>query len=110
MSGLITWLGKIRPNVVILSLVGAALTAYIAGKLIGLLGELGIDGTIAVVALLSMIVGIGIGNLYNIASQVATDPTPPPPPTVPADVHASLMSTLLWRLAAAPAPPTEKRE
>lgn len=75
-------IAKIRPNVIILSLIVAILT-YLFG--IALIGK--IDRLISS-EILALLLGIGIGGLLTLAGQIASDP---PPPTVPADTHERMM-------------------
>ena len=84
--------GKLRPNVIILAGLAAILVLIFGYMLIGKLEVQGDEATLAVTAILSMIVGIGIGGLMAIAGQVATDP---PPPTVPASTHEAMMGKAL---------------
>ena len=85
-------LEKIRPNVIVLSLIGGALTWYVVGQLVGFLKDIeGLEAGLAIVAVLSTLIGIGIGSLFTIASQVAQDP---PPPTVPAPIAERLINVL----------------
>ena len=74
-------LSKIKPNVIILAGMASALTLVLVILLLGhekFVGEGFPFGEVV-----SMIIGIGIGSLLTIASQVAQDP---PPPTVPAHI------------------------
>ena len=78
-------LSKVRPNVLVLAGFGALLTGLFGYALIAILSDGdGADFILAVVAVLSMLVGIGVGGLMTLSGQVATDP---PPPTVSAEVH-----------------------
>ena len=83
---------KIKPMVALLATGVFALALIFGLKLIDILekGD-GDEFVLAAVAILSMIVGIGVGGLMTLAGQVATDP---PPPTVPADVHLQAIETV----------------
>ena len=70
-------LQKIKPNVIILSSFAALLTGLAILHLVDNVTDA--EST----TILSMLIGIGIGSLLTIASQVAQDP---PPPTVPAHI------------------------
>ena len=79
------FLDKLKPMVALLAAGVFALALVFGLKLIDILDQgTGGEFVLAVVAILSMIVGIGVGGLMTLAGQVATDP---PPPTVPAQVH-----------------------
>jgi len=77
---------KIKPNVLILAGMATALTLVLVIKLIGHDEFVGEDFPFGEVV--SMIIGIGIGSLLTIASQVAQDP---PPPTVPAHIVEKML-------------------
>ena len=79
-------MNKLRPNVILLALLVAMLTGYLAVKLI--------DRTEAIISneILALLVGVGIGGLVGVMSAVAQDP---PPPTVPASTVEHLADSLL---------------
>ena len=79
---------KIRPNVMVLATIAGTLTLIFGWLLINRLTIDNAEATLAIVAVLSMIVGIGIGGIMTLAGQVASDP---PPPTVPAGTHERMM-------------------
>ena len=83
---------RIKPMVAFLAAGVFALALVFGLKLISILeaGE-GSEFVLAVVAILSMIVGIGVGGLMTLAGQVATDP---PAPSVPAAVHLQAIETV----------------
>ena len=86
------FLNKLKPMVALLAIGVFALALIFGLKLIDILSEGdGDEFVLAVVAILSMIVGIGVGGLMTLAGQVATDP---PPPTVPAEVHLEVIETI----------------
>ena len=89
------FVNKLKPMVAFLAVGVFALALVFGLKLISILGAgEGAEFVLAVVAILSMIVGIGIGGLMTLAGQVATDP---PPPTVPAHVHLAALEAVRSR-------------
>lgn len=79
-------LSKIRPNVLYLGTIVAAMVVVLAVMLIDKVDVL-ISNEI-----LSLLVGIGIGGLLTVVGQVASDP---PPPTIPAELHLDVIKRLL---------------
>ena len=78
-------LSKIRPNVIFLAVLIAAVTGYLAVRLL--------DKTEAILSgeILSLLVGIGIGGLVTAMGTVAQDP---PPPTVPASTFEKMVDRI----------------
>lgn len=79
-------LDKVRPNVIVLAILVAALTGYLAIMLIGK------TDTLVSNEILALLVGVGIGGLVGVMSSVSQDP---PPPTVPSDTHERLITKIV---------------
>lgn len=77
---------KLRPNVLLLATLAAALTFVFGAALIDKVAVLPSQEVLA------LLVGIGVGGIMTLAGQVATDP---PPPTVPKDTADRLIAGLL---------------
>ena len=76
---------KVKPNVLVLSAMAAGLVLFIVWQLFTHVDDL---SGFPFGEIVSMIIGIGIGSLLTIASQVAQDP---PPPTVPASTVEKIL-------------------
>ena len=84
-------LSKLRPNVLVISLISALLTVFGMYMLLTLLSrEPTGPGHDALITVFALLVGGGIVNLVNLAAQVATDPAPPafPAKEVPEFIRA----------------------
>ncbi len=79
---------KVRPNVIALALLVAALTGCLAALLIER-AEAPVSNEI-----LALLVGVGLGGLVGVMSAVAQDP---PPPTIPAGTAEKLALRLMER-------------
>ena len=92
-------LQKVRPNVLFLALLGFIATVIFGWKLVNVLtgsnDDTSTEYIIAVVAVLSAVVGMGVGGLLTLASQVATDPEPP---NVPAFIVEKMLEREPWTL------------
>ena len=75
-------LNKLRPNVIILSIIIALLTFTLATKLIDI-ADVPLSSEI-----LALLVGVGVGGLVSTLSGVAQDP---PPPSVPAHIVEKML-------------------
>ena len=87
---------KIRPNVMVALMCGAALTGLFGWWLIDRM-----DGGVST-DILAMLVGIGVGGLFTLAGLLSQDP---PPPSVPASTHEATLSMLLEHEPAAKSSP-----
>ena len=81
---------KIRPTVIVLSVLAASLAAFCVWLLIGIYSHGNTPSTEVLIALVG-VAGLCVGSLLTLAGQVATDP---PPPSIPAKEFPDVLRAL----------------